>query len=104
MARILADLSKASVADLLKALEAQGVNVNSGKDETPAAAVVDHTPKKGKDVGKTVKRLKISGNNVYPMLLNQKSCILLAQFGKEIASFAKAGKWPEGSKSGSAYW
>lgn len=90
--RILPDLSKVNVSDLIAALAAQGVSINSGKDETPAAEVVDHTPKKGKDVGKTVKRLKISGNNVYPMLLNQKSCILLAQFGKEIAAFAKAGK------------
>jgi hypothetical protein len=64
----------------------------SGKDITPKCERVMHTPKKGKDEGKSVPRLKISGNNLYPFLLSQKQCELLAMFSKDIAVYAKTGK------------
>lgn len=86
---VLKDLSAQNAALLARIAELEAA---SGKSLTPACEKVMHTPKKGKDVGKSVPRLKISGNNLYPFLLSQKQCDLLAMFAKDIAAYAKTGK------------
>jgi hypothetical protein len=86
---VLKDLAAANAALLARIAE---LEAGSAKDMTPSCTKVMHTPKKGKDVGKSVPRLKISGNNIYPFLLSQKQCDLLAMFAKEIAAYAKTGK------------
>ena len=88
-ARILPDLSKVSKEELIKALEAQGVSVGQSKEEK--AFVGDYTPKKGKDAGKTVKRLYVQGN-FYPLVIGQAACAVMAENADVIARFAKTGK------------
>lgn len=87
--RILPDLSKVSKEELIKALEAQGVSVGTSKEEK--VFVGDYTPKKGKDAGKTVKRLFVQGN-FYPLVIGQAACSVMAEHFDTIAKFGKAGK------------
>ena len=85
---VLKDLSKVSNDQLLALMAERGLTP-AGKSLTPTCTKVMHTPKKGKDKDKSVPRLKIEGNNLYPFLLSEKQCALLAMFAKEIAAYAK---------------
>lgn len=86
---ILKDLSKASNEELLAALAARGISTPSSKEDK--VFVGDYTPKKGKDAGKTVKRLFVQGN-FYPLVIGQAACSVMAENFDVIAKFGKEGK------------
>lgn len=87
--RVLKDLSQATNEQLLAMLAERGISAPSTKEDK--VFVGDYTPKKGKDAGKTVRRLFVQGN-FYPLVIGQAACAVMAENFEVIAKFGKTGK------------
>lgn len=87
--KVLKDLTQLSNEALMAELQSRGLTASSGKEDK--VFVADYTPKKGKDAGKTVKRLFVQGN-FYPLVIGQAACSVMAENFDTIAKFGKEGK------------
>ncbi len=86
--RILKDLSSEV---LLAILKERGDLPSATATKEEKVFVGDYTPKKGRDAGKTVRRLFVQGN-FYPLVIGQETCRVMAENIAVIEKFGKTGK------------
>ena len=75
--RVLPDL--ATLQAKLAELEARNKELEAKASGSIILEVIDYVPSKGKNAGKADRRVRVSGNGIYPLLLNQKTAKALRE-------------------------
>lgn len=88
--RVLKDMSQqeSELERLRRELEEARAKLAARQSGEAIFSVIDYTPKKGKNAGKTSKYGQISGGGVYPILISAKQAALYVQFADDIKAFA----------------